>query len=595
MNAPEDTIPRWNLDKIYGGFHDPAYNEARESTASSIRLFGRASEEGPKEKERAEEWLSRCLDLLNSLAARLENLESYVLCRYTTATTDKEAVREMNRLEELSTPLAAARAAFRESLGNLGKTAEELCSSPALKDYLFFITEELEFRKHQMETSEEDLAADLARSGANAWGRLQDTLGSTESITWNEKTGEKKTVVQLRALAYDPEREVREKAYRKELEIWKRVEIPLSFALNGVKGHSIVVNRRRGYTATLQRSIKQNRVTEKTLDSLLQVMHESLPVFRNYLKTKAHILAVPRLAFFDLFAPVGESNAVWDFKGTRDFILRQFYSFSKDYGSFGEKAFTEGWIDSEPRQGKVGGAYCTSFSEPWESRILSNFDHSFNSVTTLAHELGHAYHHHCLRGAAFLLRDYPMTLAETASIFSENIVYGRLLADLQGKERLPVLESFLQDSCQVIVDILSRFLFEKAVFEEREKGDLSPEDYCDLMIKAQKETYGDGLDPELLHPYMWAVKSHYYSHALAFYNFPYAFGLLFGLGLYGLYLETGAAFTDRYIAILAGTGKASAVDLAAQAGFNIEEPDFWRRGLEVITRRAEEFQAAARG
>jgi len=471
---------------------------------------------------------------------------------------------------------------------------DEICrEGSALEKYRFFLLEELEYRKFQMTTAEENLAADLARPGAVAWSRLQETISSTESVTWDEKTGERKTIVELRALAYDADRAIREKAYKAELAAWKRVELPMAYALNGVKGFSVIINSRRGHETTLDRSAMQNRISTKALEAMTGVMKESLPMFRDYLKAKAGILGVEKTAFFDLFAPVGESESRWDFPTTRDFILEQFHTFSDEYGAFGEKAFREGWIDAEPREGKVGGAYCTSFSSPWESRVLCNFDRSFNSVTTIAHELGHAYHHHVMEGNRFLTRDYPMTLAETASIFSENIVYGTLLSELKKEEKVPVLEAFLQDSCQVIVDILSRFLFESAVFEKRRDGELSPEEFCALMTDAQKQTYGDGLDPDLLHPYMWAVKGHYYSYDLAFYNFPYAFGLLFGLGLYGRYMEEGPAFTGRYRAILENTGKASAVDVARGAGFDIEQPDFWRTGIAVIADRVHEFRGAA--
>lgn len=593
MNQDSNPLPRWNLDTLYTGFDDPAYRKDLETLEHTISGLTALTGDTRRAEENPGGWCTDCTALLNRALGLLETLESYIYCRYTTATTDQEAIQQLNRIEELSVPLTTARAAFRETLGASGITPYKVCAdkTPAA-DYRFFLEEELAYRNRQMPVSEEDLAADLARAGASAWGRLQETLGSTESVVWDETTGERKTLVQLRTLAYDPDRAVREKAYHCELETWKRIEIPMAYALNGVKGFSITMNRRRGHRDTLERAAMQNRITIKTLEAMTGVMEESLPIFTGYLKTKARLLGLDACAFFDLFAPIASEEPSWSFEKARSFILERFYSFSDEYGDFGKKAFEHGWIDSEPRPGKVGGAFCTSFSSPWESRILCNFDNSFNSVTTLAHELGHAYHHFVLEGTEALLRDYPMTLAETASIFSENIVYGGLLSELSPQEGLPVLEAFLQDSCQVIVDILSRFIFEKSVFERRKKGDLSPEDFCDLMIDAQKKTYGDGLDPEALHRYMWAVKGHYYNHELAFYNFPYAFGLLFGLGLYGRYVQEGPIFTKTYRTILENTGRSSAVEVARNAGFDIEDPDFWRIGIGVIATRAEEFRRA---
>lgn len=594
MKQESSALPRWDLDPIYQGFDDPSYENdiARlKETISQLEEKVNNPEETAKDPEA---WTRSCIDLFNGASEVMETLESFTACRYTTATTDREVVGRMNLIEELAVPLSSVRARFRETLASIEKAPEELCHAGSpLAEYRFFLEEELHYRKLQLTAAEEDLAADLARPGAVAWGRLQETLSSTESAVWDEGTGERKTLVQLRTLAYDADRTVRERAYRKELGTWKGIEIPMAFALNGVKGFSVILNGRRGHRDTLERSAMQNRISGKALDAMISVMQDSLPLFRSYLKTKARLLGLERCAFFDLFAPLKGNEETWDFDTAREFILRRFYCFSDEYGDFGRKAFTKNWIDSEPRAGKVGGAYCTSFSSPWESRILCNFDNSFNSVTTMAHELGHAYHHHVLEGTDSLLRDYPMTLAETASIFSENIIYGGLLSELDEKSRLPVLETFLQDSCQVIVDILSRYLFEKAVFEKRREGELSPEDFSTLMIDAQRQTYGDGLDEELLHPYMWAVKGHYYSHERAFYNFPYAFGLLFGLGLYGLYLNEGKAFTRRYRSILQNTGKTSAVEVAQSAGFDIEEPGFWQQGIQVIAGRAEEFSKAA--
>jgi oligoendopeptidase F len=232
------------------------------------------------------------------------------------------------------------------------------------------------------------------------------------------------------------------------------------------------------------------------------------------------------------------------------------------------------------------------------SRVLCNFDGSFNSVTTLAHELGHAWHAEVVRGLPYVHTQYPMTLAETASIFSETLVFEGALratgaADSAAAQRVALLELHLQDACQVIVDILSRFYFEREVFERRAAAELSPEDLCGLMLDAQRKSYGDGLDPELLHPFMWLVKSHYYSPDLAFYNFPYAFGQLFGAALYARYEAEGSRFAATYRGILEDTGRMSSVELAAKAGFDIERPDFWREGLGIFERQSAELEAIA--
>ena len=227
-----------------------------------------------------------------------------------------------------------------------------------------------------------------------------------------------------------------------------------------------------------------------------------------------------------------------------------------------------------------------------ESRILVNFDGSLDQVSTVAHELGHAFHNECQVGKTELQTVTPMTLAETASIFCQTIITDAALSGASGPdEELSILESFLIDATQIIVDISSRFMFEKEVFERREKSELTADDFCDIMLRCQKETYGDGLDERALHPYMWAWKPHYYRGGLSFYNFPYAFGLLFGLGLYSIYQQRGKSFVPEYEELLAGTGEGTAADLAARFGIDIRRPEFWQGSLGLIEKRIQRYEA----
>jgi len=262
-------------------------------------------------------------------------------------------------------------------------------------------------------------------------------------------------------------------------------------------------------------------------------------------------------------------------------------------GAFARRAFESGWIDGEPRNGKVSGAYCTDMPLVKETRVLCNFDGAFNSVTTVAHELGHAFHSDVVADLSSLEQEYPMTLAETASIFAETVVFNSELSPAP-EARLGLLEINLQDGCQIMVDILSRYFFEQSVFAEREGGELTVDDYCRLMRDAQLRTYGDGLDPASLHPFMWLVKCHYYSSDLSFYNFPYAFGQLFGLALYARYLAEGPSFAPVYEDLLRETGRMDAVSLTAKAGFDIEDPAFWKSGIDVFASRIDEFETLVR-
>jgi len=596
-------LPRWNLGPIYPSVDSPEYARDRELLSERSRfLLSELESAFPADPPALEARILRTIALLEEAGDLSENLEAYAYAVYSTDTRDSRALGAINAVEELSLPLAKAAVVFRERLASRSDEVRALLSSPSaeIAPYAFFLSEQLELASKQMPSELEDLANDLSRSGGDAWGRLQEALSSTATTAWTEGEGGetvKKTVVALRNLAFDPDRSVRERAFRAELAAWKAVEIPMAAALNGVKGFYTTVNKRRGWEDAVAKSAFQARLSRKALDSLILAMEESLPIFRRYLKAKASLLGVPACAFFDLFAPVGASDRRWSFAEGRDFIVDRFSAFDPGLGNFARHAFEFGWIDAEPREGKVGGAYCTDFPLKGDSRILCNYEGSFSSLTTVAHELGHAYHHEVLKDLPRTLSGYPMTLAETASIFSETIVFENALersrAEGNAAETLGLIEINLQDACQVIVDILSRYKFEKAVFERRAAAELSAEEFCSLITEAQLATYGDGLDPELLHPYMWAVKGHYYRSGLAFYNFPYAFGLLFGLGLYARFEKEGASFAGTYRELLRMTGRASAVEVARTAGFDIEGMDFWRSGISVISARVDEFVSLA--
>ncbi len=597
--AGSEKPPRWDLAPVYADCKAPNYLAAKlrvaELAEGMVRLC--ASPAG-----KIGDWLSAALAIEDEAVSLQLTLSSYAYARYSTATRDEASMAELNSIEELALPLKRSAVLFRNALA--ARREEVLAAArgkdadPRVSPFAFHLEEELFLQSKQMSPELEDLAADLLRSGGDAWGRLQEAVTSNTSVLWEPRTGERKTIVELRNLAYDADRSIREKAWRLELDAWKGVEIPVAAALNGVKGFASTLNKRRSWESAIDRTIEQSRITRKTLDALIGAMEDSLPVFRRYLAAKARLFGLPKLAFFDLFGPVavaGADQRKYDWAATKAFIVAKFSSFDPAMGRFAERAFDESWIDAEPREGKVGGAYCTHFPAAKVARILCNFDGTFSDVNTIAHELGHAWHYDCIKDKPVVLADYPMTLAETASIFAETLVFESAIAETPAQERLGLLEMHLQDSCQVIVDILSRYWFEASVFEKRKEGELSADEFSSLMVAAQRRSYGEGLDPDKLHQYMWAAKGHYYSPDLSFYNFPYAFGLLFGLGLLARYREEGPGFAASYRDLLAQTGSASAVAVTKMAGFDIETKAFWKSGLDVIAAQVAEFEKLVAG
>lgn len=590
--------PRWNLDSIFPGFDSDEYKSAKKRLASvaaeslvhlELALVSFAGGFGA--------WLARALDLNNEANALSRTLSAYCYANYSTDTGDKIAMAELNSVDEIALPFAKAQVLFLNALAaNADAVREAIAQNPDIMPFAFYLEDALFWQTRQMGAAEEDLAADLARSGCDAWGRLQEQLTSTADCLWDEKTGERKTLVELRSLAYDTDRAVREKAYRKELEVCRGISLPVAASLNGVKGSAIALNGRRHWAGNdtvdpaLEKSVKQGHLSAKALSALIAAMEESLPDWRRYLKAKASFMNVPACAFYDLFAPLGGQFPNYSWEEVRSTVIDNFSLFSPSMGAFAKKAFDSQWIDAESRSGKVGGAYCTDMPLKKETRVLCNFDGSFNTVTTVAHELGHAFHSYVLKDLPPLQQEYPMTLAETASIFAETVVFEAELAKANPDARLGLLEVHLQDGCQILCDILSRFYFEQAVFAGRKEGELTADDFCASMIDAQKRTYGDGLDGELLHPFMWLVKCHYYSSDLAFYNYPYAFGQLFALALYARYRKEGQSFAGTYENILLETARMDAVELTVKAGFDIESIDFWRSGIGVFVAQIDEFE-----
>ncbi len=592
-SSEESRPPRWNLASIYKDFDSPEYAADIELAGEGAqRLLAFLEPAFPESGQALAASVKKAVFLLEEASEITENLFSYAYAVYTTDTRAARPLAEINKLETLSLPLAKAVVLFRERLAERAEAIEGLIAKDGeVEGLAFFLRENVSGAAHQMPSDLEDLANDLGRSGGEAWSRLQEALSSTADAVWDEASGERKNVVALRALAYDADRAVRERAYRLELSAWKSVEIPMAAALNGVKGWYLSLNKRRAWDGALDQSLFQSRISKAALEALIGAIEESLPLFRRYLKAKARLLGVDACAFYDLFAPVGSAGGTFTYDQAAAFIVERFSAFDPSMGDFARYAFSSGWIDAETRDGKVGGAYCTGFPLKGESRILCNFEGSFSSLSTIAHELGHAWHHELLKDQREALRRYPMTLAETASIFAETVVFEGTLGLASDESRLSLIEDSLKDSCQVIVDILSRFYFERAVFSRRQEAELPAEEFCGLMLEAQRATYGDALASEALHPYMWAVKSHYYRTGLAFYNFPYAFGLLFGLGLYDRARLEGPSFAASYRELLGLTGRADAVSVAKTAGFDIETAAFWKRGFSVIASRVDEFEA----
>ena len=586
-------LPEWDMTPIFPALQSPEFEAEFSSALAAIpKLAALFDEHNVNRRDDSAVDAAFVADFesvvnsLNDLLRRLETLGAYIGCFVTTDAENETAKARESELETQTVLLGQLETRLVAWVGTSDVEAL-LAQSEVARHHEFWVRRAAVLASHQMSAAEENLAASLRPMGLGAWAKLHGNLTALLKVPF-ERNGETQMLPMsaLRALAHDPDREVRKRAFEAEIAAWETVSLPLAAALNGVKGFQREVRARRGYPNDVAPTLVGNSIDAPTLDAMQSACVAAFPDFRRFMKAKARALGIERLAWYDLVAPVGASESSWSYDEAQSFLQENFGRYSPRMSEFARVAFEDKWIDAPPRVGKVGGAYCTGI-RPGVSRILTNYDGSYNAVSTLAHELGHGYHNLCLEARTPLQQQIPMTLAETASIFCETLALEAAIKDASREERIALLDNSLSGSLQVVVDIHSRFLFESAVFLKREQRELTETELCQLMTDAQLETYGIDVAP--LHPYMWAVKGHYYGPT--FYNYPYTFGLLFGLGLYAIYKREPETFRARYDDFLSQCGMADARALATRFGIDIGTSAFWNDSLNVIRGQIDEYES----
>lgn len=570
----------WNLDVIYRGFDDPAFAADMEKLEKLVKDY--AAFAGELDEQTPLDGLKKGIALEEALTVLTAKLGEYASLRQSVNTRDAEAGSRLGQVMQRISGAAGAQAQWREWVSKIPDLMVLVAGDETLKDYTFLFERLLRNSTHLLGSLGEQISARLSMSGSSAWSDLQGYLTSTVPVSYNGGTT---NLSAIRNLAYDPDPAVRKAAYEAELSCYDRIKDSVAFALNSIKLETISDCQLRGYGSPLDRTLEQSDMKRETLDSMLGVMEEYMPKFRQYLRAKGKALGHENgLPWYDLFAPMGKSAAQYTAEDAKRILVELFSTFDQELADMVARAFDEEWIDFYPRDGKTGGAFCAGVECIGQSRILTNFDGTFGSIVTLAHELGHAFHNQCIRAHRPLNRDYSMPVAETASTFNECVVMAAAIRQANSHdEELALIESQLQDVTQIICDIYSRYLFESMVLENREQQFMDADTLCGMMLKAQEQSYGDGLDPGFRHPYMWICKSHYYG--ATFYNFPYAFGGLFARGLYAQYQREGAAFVPKYKKLLRTTTVATAEDVAKVAGIDLTDKEFWRGALQTVAQQ----------
>ncbi len=580
-------LPHWQLKNIYPSLDS---KQLKDSILELGNIQDRLEQNLAKNPKPSPQEFENMLDLLSQMYTKSSDIRSFLTGFIAVDAFNEEAARLRSSLNKLNSQRSIISKRFTALVANLD-LQEIYKHSKLAKTHSFYLEKYQKLSNHLLAPEAEEIVAHLAPSSADAFVKLQGDLISKTSLKIKIADSEQEyNIAQLKQLQSHASPQVREQAYKAELTLLEQNQYSYAAAMNSIKGYVGKLAKEKNWDSVLDQALFANNISQKSLTALQEAGIDSLASFRNYYRAKAKILGKNKLQWFDILAPISNKESkTFSWQEAQDFIIENFGKYSTELADYAKRAFDNNWLDVPSRKGKRNGAFCMGIPGAKESRIMLNFVGSLDDLFTLAHELGHGYHNEqkYKAGLTILQQDTPMTLAETASIFCETIVVNAMLENATDLERLAILEQDLLGSGQLVVDIYSRFIFEKTVFNKRQERELSVTEFKEIMLNAQEETYADAIATK--HPFAWAQKGHYYSTNRSYYNFPYTFGYLFGLGLYNEYQNKPEGFQARYNKLLASTGLADAKTLAKDFGIDIEDKEFWKSSLRIAQARAQEY------
>lgn len=581
---------KWDLDLFYeGGSQSPAFKELLNTLKTNIcKLKDKLESLLPSAS--VAEW-NELLAGVQKVGSQLTQSYSFIGCLTAADVTDEKAKLLSSVVTQIGAEYNGVLTILESKLVQVSNEDwTKLVESTELKGVAFALTEKRKRALEKLTPKEEQLVGDLSVDGYHAWGEMYSTVVGRMQIPF-EEDGETKllSVGQMFNKFSTADRETRKKVFEKWEEAWAKDAELCALALNNLAGYRLQLYKHRKWDNVLQEPLNMNRMKQETLDMMWDTIVKNKQRLVPYFERKAQLLGIDRLSWYDVEAPLPGEDKVLSYDEAAAFITEQFEKFNPEMASFARMAFEKRWIEAEDRPGKRPGGFMTDFPENGESRIFMTFSGTPNSVSTLAHELGHSYHTYVMKDLPFFAQEYAMNVAETASTFAEIIVIDAAIKQASTKEeKIALLSEKIQSAVSFYMNIHARFLFETRFYQARKEGPLSIEELSNLMVEAQKEAYVDALDE--YHPHFWAAKLHFYATDVPFYNFPYTFGYLFSTGIYAKALEEGAAFAKKYDHLLLDTASMTVEELAQKhLGVDLTKPDFWQNALDLIMKDVEEF------
>lgn len=583
----------WDLDSLFpNGAESEEYVQYSQKIKADITALAAKIKTltAPQSVGDSQE-LAEVVNALQNIGIRMRQAGAFAGCLTAQNMKDKKAVQLSGNNKTLSAQYASLLTQFEQILLQVDdQTWQELLKDERFTPIAFNLDEKRSSAKDKMSPEQEALVNDLAIDGYHGWNDLYNTTISRISIPF-EENGEVKqlSVGQAHNKLSDADKNVRDSMFQKWEQAWSEAADFCAESLNHLAGFRLNLYKHRGWDELHKEPLDFNRMSAQTLNVMWDTIDKNKGIFLEYFERKAKLLGVEKLSWTDVDAPIGNVSSKISYDEAAQFVVDQFEKFSPKMAEFTKMAFEKSWVEAEDRPGKRPGAFCTSLPDSKETRVFMTFSGTPSNVSTLAHELGHAYHQHVMNDMQPFAQQYAMNVAETASTFAELIVAdASVKAATNPEERLSLLEDKVQRSIAFYMNIHARFIFETNFYAERKNGLVSVDRLNELMVAAQKEAYKDSLSE--YHPHFWASKMHFYMTRVPFYNFPYTFGYLFSAGIYAKALAEGQGFEDKYIALLQDTASMPVEELAAKhLGVDITQPDFWQSAIDLSIADVKEF------